>query len=146
MRILLLIHLLGVVVWIGGMFFAHTCLRPEAARQLPPPQRLPLLEGILGRFFQAVAVAIVAIFATGLLRFADLHGAPAPAAWHTMAGIATIMLAIFAYIVIHPYRALRRAVESQSWQDGGKAMDAVRKLVFTNLVLGVLVIVIAFVG
>ena len=39
--ILLLLHLSGVIVWVGGMFFAHFCLRPVAALQLPPPQRLP---------------------------------------------------------------------------------------------------------
>ena len=34
---------LAIVVWIGGMFFAHYCLRPAAAEKLSPEQRLPLL-------------------------------------------------------------------------------------------------------
>jgi uncharacterized membrane protein len=55
-RLLVLIHLLAVIVWIGGMFFAHVCLRPVAAAQLQPPQRLPLLAAILGRFFMSPSV------------------------------------------------------------------------------------------
>ena len=39
-RLLLLLHILAVVVWIGGMFFAHYCLRPAAAEKLSPEQRL----------------------------------------------------------------------------------------------------------
>ena len=33
----LLVHLLGVIVWVGGMFFAHMALRPSAAEVLEPP-------------------------------------------------------------------------------------------------------------
>jgi len=63
--ILLFLHLAGVIIWVGGMFFAHFCLRPAAAAQLPPPQRLPLLAEVLGRFFFAVAASIVAIIVSG---------------------------------------------------------------------------------
>ena len=38
--LLLFLHVAGVVVWVGGMFFAYVCLRPEAASQLEPPPRL----------------------------------------------------------------------------------------------------------
>lgn len=51
-----LLHILSIVVWIGGMVFAHFFLRP-AALQLPPPQRVPLMHGVLQRFFSAVLVA-----------------------------------------------------------------------------------------
>ena len=40
--LLLFLHLAGVIVWVGGMFFAYFCLRPAAVRVLQPPQRLPL--------------------------------------------------------------------------------------------------------
>ena len=42
MGIALLLHLLGVVVWVGGMFFAYMALRPVAATVLGPPLRLGL--------------------------------------------------------------------------------------------------------
>ena len=45
---------LGVVVWVGGMFFAYVCLRPVAAAQLPPPQRLPLWRCVFDLFLNWV--------------------------------------------------------------------------------------------
>ena len=42
MQIARWLHLLGVVVWVGGMFFAHMALRPSVLA-LNPPERLPLL-------------------------------------------------------------------------------------------------------
>ena len=145
MRIAVLIHLLGVVVWVGGMFFAHVCLRPVAAAQLPPPQRLPLLAAVLGRFFVAAGIAIVAILGSGLLRFGAV-GAAAPWHWHAMAGIGGVMMLLYLIIVLRYYPRLTAAVETQTWPAGGAAMDAIRKLVLINLVLGVVTIAIAVAG
>jgi uncharacterized membrane protein len=139
---LLLIHLLSVVAWIGGMAFAHFCLRPVAAEQLPPPQRLPLLAAVLGRFFKIVSAAIVLLWVTGLSRLIGLES-PAPWNWHAMAGIAAVMTLIFVIIVSRYYARLRSAVASQNWPMGGAAMNTIRQLVFTNLILGTLTIVVA---
>ena len=49
--ILLFLHLTGVAVWVGGMFFAWVCLRPVAAVQLQPPARLSLWLAVFARFF-----------------------------------------------------------------------------------------------
>ncbi|MET0093358.1 MAG: hypothetical protein ABW120_07480, partial [Sedimenticola sp.] len=65
LTIALTLHLLGTVVWVGGMFFAHMALRPVAAELLEPPQRLPLLKGVLDRFFRWVWLAVVLILVTG---------------------------------------------------------------------------------
>ncbi|MDP1610736.1 MAG: DUF4149 domain-containing protein [Sulfuritalea sp.] len=146
MRIAVLIHLLGVVVWVGGMFFAHVCLRPVAAAQLPPPQRLPLLAAVLGRFFAIVGVAIIAILVTGLLRFGDLGGTVTPWRWHAMAGIGSVMMVIYLVIVLRYYPRLTAAVETQTWPAGGAAMEAIRKLVLVNLILGGVTIAIAVAG
>jgi len=54
--ILKTLHVLSIVVWIGGMVFAHFFLRPAVA-QLEPPVRLRLMHDVLGRFFQAVLAA-----------------------------------------------------------------------------------------
>ncbi len=51
---LLLLHLLAVVAWVGGMFFAHFCLRPAAVEVLEPPARLPLMLAALRRFLGAM--------------------------------------------------------------------------------------------
>ena len=51
MNVSLFLHVMGVVVWVGGMFFAYMALRPVAASVLEPPQRLTLWAGVFGKFF-----------------------------------------------------------------------------------------------
>lgn len=145
-NLLLFIHLAGVIVWVGGMFFAHFCLRPVAAAQLQPPQRLPLLAGVLGRFFIAVAVSIVAILLSGLAALAMAGLAKPPLYWHLMMGIGLIMTAIFGVIYFKFYRALQAGVAMQDWPAAGAAMNRIRILVATNLGLGALTVVVATLG
>lgn len=144
--ILLFIHLAGVIVWVGGMFFAHFCLRPEAAAQLQPPQRLPLLAGILGRFFGAVSVAVVAIIASGIGVMLDHGFANAPRYWHAMMGIGMAMAAIFVVIYGIHFHALKASVAVQDWPTAGAAMNRIRPLVAFNLLLGVATVAIATLG
>ena len=51
-QILLFVHLLGAIAWVGGMFFAYFCLRPAAMEVLDPPRRLPLWSATFARFFR----------------------------------------------------------------------------------------------
>jgi uncharacterized membrane protein len=104
------LHLLGVVLWIGGMFFAYFALRPAAAA-LPPPQRLPLLADALRRFFGWVGIAIVAIVASGAWLVVRMGGSTAVGGGvQVMAALGIVMTLVFAYVVLSPYAALRRAV------------------------------------
>lgn len=144
-RILVLMHLLAVIVWIGGMFFAHFCLRPVAAAQLPPPVRLPLLAGVLGRFFSAVGVSLVLLWGSGLARFAQV-GAAIPASWHAMLGLGLVMTVIFGVIVLRFYRPMVAAVAAQEWPVAGKAMNSIRMLVLVNLTLGLMTVIVAVLG
>ena len=147
MKISLLLHLLGATIWIGGMFFAYMALRPAAARWLQPPQRLPLWRETLGRFFVWVWVSIIAIYASGVHMLGSAYGMRAePAYVLVMAAIATVMTAIFAYVYFKPYRALRREVDAQNWPAGGAALNRIRQLVATYLVLGLVTMGIAVVG
>lgn len=144
-RVLVLLHLLAVIVWIGGMFFAHVCLRPVAAAQLPPPQRLPLLAAVLGRFFVVVGWALVLLWGSGIIRFAQV-GAAVPASWMAMAGIAALMTVILALIVFRFHRAMVAAVAASDWPQAAAAMNTIRQLVLTNLLLGVLTVAVAVLG
>ena len=144
--ILLLLHLSGVVVWVGGMFFAHFCLRPVAATQLPPPQRLPLLAAVLGRFFPAVAVSIVAILGSGFTIMGATGFAQAPVHWHVMSSIGLLMAVIFGIIYLRHFPQLKAGVAVQDWPVAGAAMNRIRLLVATNLLLGALTLVVATLG
>ena len=144
-NVLVLIHLVAVIVWIGGMFFAHFCLRPVAAAQLQPPQRLPLLAAVLGIFFKFVGLALLLLWGSGLIRFAQV-GAAIPANWHAMAGLALVMTLIFGVIVLRYYRRMRAALKIEDWPSAGQAMNAIRSLVLTNLVLGLITVTVAILG
>jgi len=147
MRVALLVHLLGSIVWIGGMFFAYVALRPAAARLLEPPQRLALWSEALGRFFLWVWVSIVAIHGSGFHMLGAAYGMrAAPFYVLAMFGIAAAMTAIFAYIYFVPYKALVVGVGNGQWKQAGAAMNRIRWLVATNLTLGLLTMAVAVIG
>lgn len=140
------LHLLGVVVWVGGMFFAHMALRPSV-QALEPPQRLPLLAATLSRFLTWVAVAIVAILGSGTFLIVTAGGFAA-ARWpvHAMAALGVAMVVIYAWLAAVPFRALKDAVAAADWPRAGAAMGRVRHLVAVNLILGIVTITIAALG
>jgi uncharacterized membrane protein len=141
-RVFVLIHLAAVIVWVGGMFFAHFCLRPIVALQLPPPQRLPLLAAILGRFFAVVGLALVLLWGSGLVRFAQVGNA-IPGSWHAMLGLGIVMTVIFGLVVFRFHRRMVAALAHQDWPTAGKAMNSIRMLVQTNLLLGFVTVAVA---
>ncbi len=141
--ILIVLHLLASLVWVGGMFFAHSALRPTAAEVLQPPERLTLLCGVFKRFFLWVKGSILVLFVTGL-GLISLMGAQAKLGGHVhaMIFIAVIMTLIFGYIYARPFKALKAAVVSKDWSAGAKALGQLRQLMLINLVLGLITVAI----
>jgi uncharacterized membrane protein len=141
------LHVLGVVVWVGGMFLMHVAVRPAAVRLLPPPQRLPLLAAVLERFFLWVVVAIVAVLASGLGMILEGGGfRNAHLSVHLMFALGLAMMAIFLHIRFAPFRRLQAAVAASDWPLAARRLDQVRQLVTTNLALGILTIAVATIG
>jgi uncharacterized membrane protein len=145
--LLLFVHLLSIVVWVGGMAFAHFCLRP-ALPLLAPPERLRLMHAVLTRFLNGVLAAALLTLASGLgiMFLAARAGAAMPWNWHAMAAIGLVMVGIFAVVRLGPYARLARAVAAADWPAGAAALASVRKGVAVNLALGVLVVAIAVLG
>ena len=144
-----LAHLLAVVVWIGGMVFAHFFMRP-AALKLEPPQRIRLMHGALQRFFAAVLVSIVVILVSGLWMIGRVAkesvqaglGFNMPLDWTIMATLGLIMMAIFGHIRFALFKRLSKAVMASDWQAGGAALASIRTWVGINLAIGVVIIVV----
>lgn len=145
-NILLLLHLLGVIVWVGGMFFAHMALRPAVAELLQPPLRLALLNGVFKRFFLWVWLSIISISTSGGLIMVLLGGFKSAWYIHAMLAIGSAMTAIFAYIYFLPFAKLKQDVASQDWPAAGLSMARIRKLVGVNLTLGLLTTCVALGG
>lgn len=142
----LFLHLLGVVVWVGGMFFAYMALRPVAAAVLEPPQRLTLWSGVFDKFFPWVWASVVLVLLSGLHMLMVFGGLAAPHYALTMLVLGVVMMLIFGHVVFSPYRKLKRAVAAQDWQAGGGALGQIRRLIGINLSLGLVTIAVVFLG
>lgn len=146
-NILKLVHVLSIVVWVGGMVFAHFFLRP-ATQSLEPPQRVRLMHDVLKRFLAAVSVAIALVLASGLWMIARMAAQAAqsdgkfamPLDWTIMATLGLVMMAIFGHIRLALFRRLQRAVAASDWPAGGQALGSIRTWVGVNLALGILTI------
>lgn len=144
------LHVLAVVVWVGGMAFAHFCLRPSL-EVLAPPQRVALMQAVLGRFFAAVLAAAAVTLATGLWMIGRVAkqvvqggGSFAmPPSWTLMAGLGILMMLIFGHIRFVLYKRLRDAVTALDTARGALQLAAIRRWVGVNLLLGVAVIAAA---
>lgn len=146
MKIAIMLHLIGAIVWVGGMFFAYLCLRPAAAG-LEPPQRLTLWSATLRRFLHWVWFAVVLILGSGfymLSVIAELGRLPAYI--HVMLYIGVLMTLIFTYVYFSPLAALRQAVASADWKSGADALSQIRVAVATNLTLGLINVIVATTG
>ncbi len=141
------LHLLGAVVWVGGMFFALLVLRPSLS-VLEPPQRLALHGQVFRRFFLIVwhAMPIVLLSGYGLLfwGFGGFKGAY----WtvHVMHLTGLIMAVLFVAIVLGPWRAMRAALEAGDAAGAAEAVGRIRTLIAVNLGLGVLTVAVAGLG
>ena len=144
------IHIFSIVVWIGGMSFAHFFLRPAVA-QLEAPVRLRLMHDVLGRFFQAVLVASLLSLASGVWMLGRVAkqvvqsggSFEMPLAWTIMAILGVVMVAIFMHIRFVLFKRLGQAVAASEWTEGGVAMAQIRRWVSINLGTGVLVLLVS---
>ena len=140
-------HLLAAVVWVGGMFFAYIALRPVAAAQFEPPARLRLWSAVFKRFFPWVIVSIVVLLASGfwmIFRKGGMAGVGMNV--HIMLLTGIIMMLIFFHVYFGPFKKLNTSIITEDWQNGGAALNQIRKLILLNLALGLFVIVIASAG
>ena len=147
------IHLLSVIVWIGGMVFAHFCLRPAVAK-LEAPERVRLMSDVLGRFFKIVLVAAALVLGSGswMIGRTAAHMSQAgvkfnmPLAWMLMSVLGLVMMAIFGHIRFTLYKRLAQAAKSTDWREGGMTLASIRTWVMVNILIGVLIVAITVQG
>jgi uncharacterized membrane protein len=145
--VLLILHALSAVVWVGGMYFAHQVLRPAAA-SLEPGPRLTLWAHVLGRFFAWVIAAIILLLLTGYLLVFGVYSGFSGVGLHIhlMQGIGILMMLLFFHLYFAPWRRFRAAVARQDWAEGGRQLGQIRTVVTINLVLGLITVAIGSSG
>lgn len=142
------LHLLSVVIWVGGMFFAYIALRPVAARLLEPQLRLDLWLQTFQRFFPWVWAATLSLLITGYWMIFAVFGGMAQLriSVHIMMGIGTLMILLFFHLFFAPYRRLKQAMIIGDQPESLRRLGQIRQLIGINLILGLTVITITLTG
>jgi uncharacterized membrane protein len=147
MPILISLHVLAAVVWVGGMFFAYMVLRQSVA-PLEPQARLTIWLRVFGRFFPWVWASIVLLLVSGysmmFLHFGGFVGAGPHI--HVMQGIGIVMMLLFLYLFFVPWRRFGHAVEREAFPEAAKELDQIRRIVAANLMLGLLTVIVGASG
>jgi uncharacterized membrane protein len=144
----LAVHILGAVVWVGGMFAIYVCLRPALGTLAEPPQRLRLLRATFQKFFPWVWIAILLLLASGYWMVFKTFGgfAGARVHIHLMQMIGWLMIALFAWLFHGPWLTFKRGVEAEDWSSASASLNRIRHIIAINLPLGLLVAVIGASG
>jgi uncharacterized membrane protein len=139
LSLLLALHVVAAVAWVGGIFFAFMALRP-AAMALEPPLRVALWQRAFTRFFPWVWVFVLTLLVTGhaLMGF-GLRGT------HVLLMMAGgwIMALLYVYLYFGPYQRLSAAVAAQDVPAAAAALGAARPIMAINLLLGLAISAIA---
>jgi uncharacterized membrane protein len=146
MALALALHLLAVILWVGGMAFALLVLRPALAA-LPPPLRAGVLARVFARFLPLVGVAVIVVAVSGgalLTQYRGLRAAPPGV--HAMLGLGVAMMLIYGWLAGRLNPRLQAAVRTEDWPAAGATATLMRHWVAVNLVLGLIVIVVAIVA
>jgi uncharacterized membrane protein len=147
------VHLLSLIVWLGGMFYTLACLRPALAL-LDGPSRLRLMHAALRRFLAVVQVAVGLLLLSGLVMLYLAWRAAAtpglsfnmPLDWYVMIVLGVAMFAIYGHLRAGPFGRLQAAVGAGDAPAGAAALAQIRRWVEINLALGVVVVVVMKLG
>ena len=142
------IHVLAVVLWIGGVAMVTTVLLPAIRNLAADEERLPLFERVESRFsWQAKITTLI----TGLSGFYMLHVLDA---WHRYAEprfwwihAMTLVWVIFTLVlfVIEPV-FMRRWVRNNAALDSGRTFATLQRMHIVLLVLSLVTIAGAVAG
>ena len=147
MALFIALHVLAVVVWVGGMFFAYMVLR-QSAGALPSETRLALWHRVFRRFFPWVWSSIVVLLASGygmmFLYFGGFAGARLYI--HVMQGLGIVMMLLFMHLFYGPWRRFSDAVKGAHLLEAAKHLAQIRRIVAANLGLGLLTIIVGASG
>ena len=147
MPILVTLHILAAVIWVGGMFFAYMVLRPSAA-PIEPAVRLALWHRTFRRFFPWVWASIVLLLVSGYaMMFLYFGGFAGTGLYvYVMQGTGILMMLLFLHLFFGPWRRFGQAFEREAFPEAAKELDQIRRIVAINLVLGLLTVIVGASG
>lgn len=134
------LHVLAVVLWIGGVGFVTTVVLPEIARRTPAPARLAAFARFERRFVKQARVLVALAGASGFWMAYRLgyFSEGGPVAWwlYAMIGLWCVFAAML--FVVEPLAARRKAVGPKG---SGKTFEMLTRA--HRLLLAVSLLVVA---
>ncbi len=145
--ILLSLHLLAAIVWVGGLFFMLLVLRP-ALLSLPSPLPLGVMRRALGRFLPMVWICVALLVATGYACVFLIFGGFAAAGWHVrvMHASGMTMVALFLLLWFGPWRRFRQHLDGGNMEAAVRSLGLIRRIAMINLLLGVITACVSVTG
>lgn len=145
--ILIALHVLSIVFWVGGMSFMLAVLG-RATGEMSPEQRFPLWKRTLAAFLPRIGGSAATVLVTGIwLIFAMFGGfSQAPLHVNVMMGLGILMMLLYLHLIFAPWKQFRAAVDGGDDTKAGRNLDMIRTTLGISAGLGVLTIISAVTG
>lgn len=141
-NVLLAVHLLSAVIWVGGGFYAIVVLRPALALLDAGPRLQVQMQTLKKLFFYIWhAMPLMILTGWGMVFLAWGGFAALPLSINAMQGLGILMALIFAYTFFDPWKRVQHAVRPTP-----EMVTRVRNLVTLNVILGVVTITAGALG
>lgn len=145
--LVLALHTVASLVWVGGMFFALAILRPSMP-PLPPETAMALWRRVFERFFVWVWASILTLLGTGygVVLFGYEGFSAIGMHIRIMQVTGLIMVGLFVWMWSIPWQTFRQAVDDGDHPTAAAAMKRIRLVVAINLPLGLFTAAIGATG
>ncbi|HVI50385.1 MAG TPA: CopD family protein [Candidatus Sulfotelmatobacter sp.] len=149
--LILALHTLAAVVWVGGIFYTLIIFRPAVgslANSLGERTRLELWQAVLGRFFHWVwgCVAVLLLTGYGVVIFGYEGFSAIGLHIQIMQITGIIMIALFLFLWGRPWQEFRHAVERGDVPAAQHFLAQIRAVAIANLLLGLFTAAIGATG
>jgi uncharacterized membrane protein len=148
MTLLLAVHIVAAVIWVGGMFFAYVVLRPSIAGIEPAPERPRLWRRVFERFFLFVTISVIALLVTGYGMLFHVFGGFAGAGMyiHIMHLTGWVMALAYGHLRFAAWPKFRNSVDAEDFEEAGQRLGTIRRIVAFNLGLGWITVIVGATG
>lgn len=143
------LHVLAIVLWIGGVAFVTTVLFPAVRRANPPQERLAAFVSFEGRFAGQARIAVALAGLSGLYLIARLGAWDRFASlryWWMHAMVCLWLIFALMLFVIEPFVLHRRLAAAMQRPDSGRIFDRMEWFHRVMLVLSLVTVFGAVAG
>ena len=147
MTIVVPLHTLATIIWLGGLFFLCFMFQP-GTHQPDATMALSSWQRVLSRFFGWAWVSLALILISGIsivfLEFGGFSGIPSIHRGNMLIGIPAIIL--FGYLYFRPWQRFRRAMSCKDWSAAENSLRQARIIMAIILALGLIASVVSIAG